>query len=361
MAYLRISSILFGSSHGYIRRNATEHRMETKMKAAVYTQYGGPEVVSIRDIPVPQPGKGEILVRVGAAGVTTADWRLRAAAFPGAISMIAGRLMFGIFRPRKKVLGSEYAGTVVKTGEGVTEFAEGDRVFGFSWGGSHAEYAVAKAEGAVYHTPDTLSDAEATSLPFGAMCALEFLDRFAQVKPGERVLVVGASGGVGVYAVQIAKALGAEVTAVASAGREDLVRSLGADRFVDYRVTDPASLSGPFDVVFDTIGVLDYPAAATMLARGGRFVPLNFGLGDVRHSRRARRNGHSVILKVNGDSKEGLRRMTRMIAEGKLRPVIDRVYPFAEIRAAYAHVESRSRKGAVVLSIGEPAAQMRVA
>lgn len=321
------------------------------MKAAIYTQYGGPDVVGMSDVARPKVGKGEVLVRVSAAGVTTADWRLRAAAFPGLVSKVAGRLMFGIFAPRKHVLGHDFAGTVAEVGPGVTEFAEGDRVFGFSDGGAHAEYVKVKADGAVLKTPAGVSDAEAAALPFGGLASLEFLDRFAGVKPGEKVLVVGASGGVGAYAVQIAKALGAEVTGIASRARKDMVKDLGADQFVDYRVTAPESLSGPYDVIFDTVGAMTYPDAAPMLAKGGRFVPLNFGVSDMTQSRKAKRNGHEIILKVNGDSKEGLSRLAAMIAEGKLRPVIDQVYPFAAIREAYAHVESRSRKGAVVLDL----------
>jgi NADPH:quinone reductase-like Zn-dependent oxidoreductase len=259
--------------------------------------------------------------------------------------------MFGVFRPRKRVLGSDFAGTVAEVGPGVTEFAVGDRVFGFRFGGMHAEYATVKADGAVLKTPDTLSDAEAAALPFGALSALEFLDAFARVKAGERVLVIGASGGVGAYAVQIARALGAEVTGVASAPRAEMVLGLGAERFVDYRETAPEALSGPYDVVFDTVGALGYPQSAHMLAPGGRFVPLNYGLADMGQVRQARRNGHEIVLKVNGDSKEGLARLVEMVAEGRLRPVIDRVYPFAAIRAAYEHVESRSRKGAVVLDL----------
>jgi NADPH:quinone reductase-like Zn-dependent oxidoreductase len=331
------------------------------MKAAINRTYGGPEVVSIADMPRPVPGKGEILVRIGAAGVTTADWRLRAAAFPGLVSQIAGRLMFGIFRPRNPVRGSEYAGTVVETGAGVTEFAPGDRVFGFAWGGAHAEYLVAKADSAVVRTPARLSDAEAASLPFGGLASLEFLDRFAGVRAGERVLILGASGGVGAHAVQIAAALGAEVTGVASGARAELVRGLGAEAFVDYRKTDPKALSGPFDVIFDTVGALSYGDAAGMLAPGGRFVPLNFTIADMGDMRRARRNGHKVILKVNGDSKAGLQRLADMIEAGTLRPVIDRIYPFAAIRDAYAHVESRSRKGAVVLEIAPAPAKLRAA
>lgn len=321
------------------------------MKAAISTEYGGPEVVRIAEIARPAPKPGEMLVRVHAAGVTTADWRLRAAAFPGAISAVAGRLMFGLFRPRKSVLGGDYAGTVVALGEGVTGFSVGDRVFGFQFCGAHAEYRVVKASGAVTLTPEALSDVQAAALPFGGLCALEFLDRFAQVQPGERVLIIGASGGVGVYAVQVARALGAIVTGVASADNLALVEGLGADHVVDYRQTVPASLSGPYDVVFDTVGALDYPRAAPMLAHGGRFVPLNFALGDVWKGRRAGRNGHRQILKVNGDTREALDRLVTMIAAGQLRPIIDTVFPFEDIRAAYAKVETRRRKGAVVLDI----------
>jgi NADPH:quinone reductase-like Zn-dependent oxidoreductase len=324
------------------------------MKAAITKTYGGPEVVTFAEIDRPEPGPGEMLIRVGAAGVTTADWRLRAAAFPGAISAVAGRLMFGIFRPRKHVLGSDFAGTVAATGPGVTGFAVGDRVFGFQFGGAHAEYMTVTADGAVTRTPDTLTDAEAAALPFGGLAALEFLDRFAKVQPGERVLVVGASGGVGAYAVQVARALGAIVTGVASGASLPLVEGLGADHAVDYRQTDPADLTGPYDVIFDTIGRLDYAIAAPMLARGGRFVPLNFGLGDLWKGRKAKRNGHAQILKVNGDSKEGLDRLVAMIAAGQLRPVIDTVYPFDALREAYAKVETRRRRGAVVLEIAAP-------
>ena len=325
------------------------------MKAAIYTRYGGPEVVGIAEIERPVPGRGEMLVRVGAAGVTTADWRLRAAAFPGAITAVAGRLMFGLFRPRLPVLGGDYAGTVEALGEGVAGFAEGDRVFGFQFRGAHAEYRVVRATGAVVRTPAALSDAEAAALPFGGLCALEFLERFAAVQPGEHVLILGASGGVGAYAVQVARALGAIVTGVASGGNRALVEGLGADHFVDYRETDPAGLAGPFDVVFDTVGALDYARAAPMLARGGRFVPLNYTLGDVWTGRRARRNGHRQILAVNGDTREGMERLLAMIAAGQLRPVVDTVFPFAEIRAAYAKVETRRRRGAVVLQVAEAA------
>jgi len=308
-------------------------------------------VVSITNIATPVPKADEVLVSVRAAGVNTGDWRLRAAAFPGLVMGVAGRLMFGVTGPRNSVLGSEFAGEVRAIGSDVQDFAVGDRVFGFSNGGAHAEALRIKANGAVLKTPKGLSDIQAAALPFGGLCALEFLDRFARVKPGECLLVVGASGGVGAYAVQVAKALGAEVTGVASAGREDLVKGLGADQFVDYRSTPVQDLKGPYGVVFDTVGAVSYAEAAPMLADGGRFVPLNFGLSDFGAKRKARRNGHKVILQVNGDSKDGLARLADMISHGSLRPVVDRVFAFTAIRDAYAHVEARHRAGAVVLDL----------
>ena len=165
----------------------------------------------------------------------------------------------------------------------------------------------------------------------------------------QRLLVVGASGGVGAYAVQVGRALGAHVTGISSAASADFVRAQGADAVVDYTRTDPARLAGPYDVVFDTIGTFDYPAVAPMLAPGGRFAPLNFLLVDLRHARRARARGHRQVLRVNGDSKAGLMRLSAMVAAGKLRGVVDKVYPLSEIRAAYADVESRRRKGVVVV------------
>jgi NADPH:quinone reductase-like Zn-dependent oxidoreductase len=329
-----------------------QHTTKETMRAAVYHRYGGPEVVSLAEIARPRPASGEILVKVAAAGVTTADWRMRAAAFPGLVAGLAGRAMFGLFRPRNPVLGSAFAGTVAGTGPDVRDFTPGQRVIGFAPGGAHADYLRIDATGAVIPIPDTLSDAEAAALPFGALSALDFLDRLAGLRAGERVLVLGASGGVGAYAVQIARALGAEVTGVASAAREALVRDLGATEFVDYRRTDLARIEGTFDVILDTIGVIAYRQAAPMLTKGGRFVPLNFGMRDLLATRAARRAGHRVILSVSKDTREGLIRLAEMIRAGTLRPVLDSTFPLAAIREAHARVETRHAAGAVVVTMG---------
>jgi NADPH:quinone reductase-like Zn-dependent oxidoreductase len=216
------------------------------------------------------------------------------------------------------------------------------------------------ATGAVAPIPAGLSEVEAAALPFGALCALAFLEDYGKLQGGERILIVGASGGVGAYAVQVAHALGARVTAVASAPRENMLRDLGAQDFIDYRaapLADQAATRAPFDLVFDTVGALDYDAAAPLLAQGGRFVPLNFAPRDILRQRRARKAGHRLVIAVNEDTRDGLDRLSRMVRTGTLRPVIARVLPFARIREAYTLVETRHRDGAVVLSLRPEQAQ----
>ncbi|WP_417526054.1 NAD(P)-dependent alcohol dehydrogenase [Marinovum sp.] len=321
------------------------------MKAAIYRNYGGPEVVRIEDTPLPEPGPGEILVKVAHGSVTTADWRLRAAAFPGILA-VPGRLMFGLRRPRAAVLGSEFAGHVAALGEGVTGFAEGQAVFGFVMLGAHAEYVVVKADGAVLPVPEGLALEEAAALPFGGLSALVFLRDFAEVKPGQKVLVIGASGGVGAYAVQIARAMGAEVTGVASAAREGFVRGLGAEAFVDYRSQSLRTLGARFDAVIDTVGAVGFAEAKAVLKPRGVFVPLNFGPKEMGQALWTRVfGGRRVRLGVSGDTKADLGVLARWVEEGRLRPVIDRRFPLAGIREAYALVETRHRQGAVLLDM----------
>ncbi|MGI3186535.1 NAD(P)-dependent alcohol dehydrogenase [Nioella aestuarii] len=321
------------------------------MKAMICESYGSPDVVQPRELPRPEPGRGEVLVKVMAAGITTGDWRLRASAFPGGL-WLPGRLMTGLFRPRKPVLGGDFSGVVEAVGEGVTRFRPGERVFGFSMFGAHAEYLTMSAEGSIAPIPGGLTFQEAASLPFGTNCAIEFLRDVAAVQPGQKVLIVGASGGVGGYAVQIAKWLGAHVTGVASGDNLDYLRDLGADAVVDYRVTDIATLSERFDLIFDTVGAISFSTAKGLLAERGLFLPLNFGIGDVpRALLSGFGGGKRMKLHVNGDSRALAETVADLVLAGDLRPLIDRVYPFDNIRDGYAHVEGRHRRGAVVLDI----------
>jgi NADPH:quinone reductase-like Zn-dependent oxidoreductase len=184
------------------------------MRALTYSHYGPPDVVGIEDVPKPEIGPNDVLVRVMASGVNTGDWRVRAADFPG-IMVVPGRLMFGLTKPRNRRLGTEFAGTIAAVGTDTTRFAVGDRVFGFSAkGGASAEYLAIDQDAAIAPMSSTLSFEEAAALPFGGLAALAFLTDFGALTADQDVLIVGASGGVGVYAVQIAKAFGARVPSV---------------------------------------------------------------------------------------------------------------------------------------------------
>lgn len=326
------------------------------MKAAIYTRYGDADVVKLADLPVPAPGPKEVLIRTDASSVTTADWRLRASAFPGLL-WLPGRLMTGLFGPRAPVLGMEIAGTVVACGADVQAFTVGQRVFGFSGGNGHAEYIALPEDAPILPIPQGLSAAEAVSVPWGGLSALVFLRDVAKLRAGQDILIVGASGGVGLPAVQIAKAMGARVTAVASASRADLLRRLGADRVIDYRAEHPASARQAYDVVLDTVGTTNLRQMAPTLRRGGVFVPLNFGGREIRQALMDKLTGRRrIALAVSEDHKEDLQILCDMLRDGALTPVIDSRYPLDRIRDAYAKVETRHRAGAVIIDVIPPEA-----
>lgn len=321
------------------------------MKALTYTRYGAPDVVEISDLPRPEAGPGEVLIRVHASAVNTADWRLRAAAFPG-IMAIPGRLMFGLTRPRNTRLGSEFAGTVEAVGPQVTRFAPGDRVFGMQPnGGASAEYIAVAEDSAVAPMPASLGFDEAAALPFGGLCALVFLQDVAALRAGQHVLILGASGGVGTYAVQIAKALGAEVTGISGPDSQAFVSGLGADHTVSYRDTRLEDLPGGYDLVFDTVGAARPAEVFGLLKSGGLFLPLNFGLPEIGAALTNPLRARKIRLEVNPDRAEDLARLTGLVEAGSLRPMIDTRFPLAEARAAHALVETRHRQGSVILTM----------
>ncbi|SDB34756.1 NAD(P)-dependent alcohol dehydrogenase [Bauldia litoralis] len=321
------------------------------MKAAVFEKYGSADVIAVKDVPRPEIADNQILVKVFATTVTTADWRIRASAFPG-IMWLPGRLMMGLFAPKKKILGVEFSGRVVSVGDKVTRFRMGDAVFGFSGDGAHAEYVAIAEDGPVVPKPEAVGYDEAASIPFGAVSALVFLRDFARIQPGHKVLVAGASGGVGGYAVQLARHFGAEVTAVTSTANVDLVRSLGADHVVDYTQADYTRGGETYDIVIDTAGTTTFAAAKRVLAKTGVFVPLEFGAREIRQALVSRMTGGpKVVIGVSGDSREDLAFLAPLMESGELRSVIDSRYPLGRIADAHRRVESRHKTGAVVVTV----------
>jgi len=242
------------------------------VKAITYQRYGSPDVLEMSTLPKPVPGDHELLIRVRAATVSSADWRMRSLEMPRGFGLL-GRLAVGFNKPRKPVLGTELAGEVEAVGRAVTTFKAGDPVFAFSGAalGCHAEYRCMPANGAVALKPPNLSFEQAAALSFGGATMLDFFRR-AQLRQGERVLVNGASGTVGSAAVQLAKHFGAHVTGVCSSAKLELVRSIGADEVIDYTRRDFVETNTPFDVIVDTVGNATFSRSRSALAEGGRLL-----------------------------------------------------------------------------------------
>lgn len=302
------------------------------MKAAVYDRYGPPEVVHLADVDKPAPGPNEILVKVRATTVAAGDWRMRKA------DPLAARLYNGLFRPKRvNVLGFELAGEVEAAGSEVRRFEVGDSVFAFTgFGfGAHAEHRCLAESGKILkvglvaHKPANMSFEQAAAMPVGGLTAQAFLRR-AGVRNGERVLVYGASGSVGTFAVQLAKNLGARVTGVCSTANVALVRSLGADDVIDYTRDDFVRGGRSFDVVFDAVGKCSAARGKAVLERGGRFISV-----------------HGSAKLHDGD----LERLKVLIESGKLTAVIDRLYPLEQIVEAHRYVEQGHKRGNVVVTI----------
>ncbi|MSU91362.1 zinc-binding dehydrogenase [Rhodobacteraceae bacterium 2CG4] len=326
------------------------------MKAAWHDRYGTADVLRIRDIDRPRIGDDEILVKVHASAVTTADWRLRASAFPAAF-WLPGRLAFGLLRPKAKVLGAAFSGTVAARGANATGFADGQAVFGHAGAGAHAEYLAIGRDAPVLPRPEGLDHAQAAAVPFGALSALVFLRDMARLQPGQTILIAGATGDVGVWAVQLARHMGAEVTALASADKHALVRGLGAHHAIDYRRQDVSRGAARYDVILDTVGATRFRDARRALAPTGRWVALEFGLREVWQALWSGiAGGRRAVIGVSGDSRADLAELAELLARGAIRPVIDATFPLSRIAEAHRRVESRRKTGAVVLTVAEAAA-----
>lgn len=313
------------------------------MRAAVNEAYGPPEVVRVRDVPTPALGPGDVLVRVHAAAVTAADARLRAARFPGGMAAF-GRLAFGIRRPRRTILGNVFSGVVEAVGAKVDGVVVGAEVCGQTGlrMGAHAELVAAPAA-KVVGLPSGVSHDEAAAILFGGSTALHYLRRKATVRPGQRVLVNGASGAIGTAAIQLARHDGASVTAVTSTPNLALVTDLGADDAVDYTETPVTGLMERYDVVLDTVGNLDVATGRRLLREGG---VLLLAVADLGQMIRARGNVKVGSAPERADSMEAL---LRLAAGGELRAVIETVDDLSGIVALHARVDSGHKVGNLVV------------
>lgn len=324
------------------------------MKAAIYTRYGGPDVVTIKDIPTPTPKDNEVLIRVHATTVSTADWRLRSLTMPAGFGLL-GRMAIGITGPRNRILGTELSGVITAIGPKVTRFKTGDAVIAFPGARmrAHAEYRAMPETGLVVLKPVNLTHHQAAALSFGGTTALWFLRDKGGVKAGDHVLILGASGSVGTAGVQIAKTLGASVTATCSARNIDLVRSLGADHVIDYTAEDVLKVTTRFTHILDTLGVTTYATAEHLLKPGGRYLMVAGSLGQMLASFRRHGQGRKHIAGTPSDKSMDLATLADWASQGRLTPVIDSVHPFADIARAHAVVESGHKRGNVVVHIAD--------
>lgn len=323
------------------------------MKVIVYEKYGGPEVLHEVTVPTPQPGPREILVRVMATSVTTADWRLRSMILPRGFGLL-GRVAMGLFGPRQKVLGTELSGVVEKVGAEVTRFRVNDAVIAQVGAklGCYAEYKLFAEDAVLARKPDNVSFEEAATVSFGFSTAWDYLVQRAVTKPGQKVLIYGASGSVGSAAVQVAKLCGAEVTAVCSQKSADFVRSLGADYILDYQSPDFRVPEACYDSVMDVLGVLSLQQGSKYLRTNGKFLMISADLVEMLFGLVL--NVFSAKKYVFGPVAEDqvvLDKIVEMLGQKKIRSCVDRVFDLSEIQRAHEYVDQRRRLGNIAVRI----------
>lgn len=304
------------------------------MKAAIYDKYGTPNVLKLKEIEKPKPKNSEVLVKIHAATVTSGDIRLRSSDFPF-LFWIPARLIFGILRPKKRILGHELSGTIEEIGDKVTKFKVGDNVFGTTTmlkTGSYAEYICIPEEwkdGVLEIKPKNISFKDAAALPIGAMTALFLLEK-ANLKQGQNVLIYGASGSVGSYAVQIVKSEGSTVTAVCSSNNSEMVKILGAETVLDYNKIDYSEVKEKFDIVFDAVGKTTKSKAKKVLNSRGKFISVK-------------------MLTI--EKSLHLLKIKELVESEKITPYIDKTFTLNEIVAAHEYVDKGHKKGNVVIEI----------
>lgn len=324
------------------------------MKAIVWTRYGPPDVLQLQEVAKPSPKANEVLIKIHATTVTTGDCEMRNLRFPYWIRLPM-RAFLGLRKPtRITIPGTYLAGEIEAVGADVTRFKPGDPVFGTTLlgFGAHAEYACVPEKGTIAIKPAFVSYEEAAPVGLGGLEALHFL-KIAAVQPGEKVLINGAGGSIGTYGIQIAKHFGAEVIAVDSGGKLEKLREVGADQVIDYTQEDFTQNGQRYDVIFDIIGKSPFAASIRSLNPGGRYLIANpTGLIQlVRGKWTSRQSDKKIIFEMTNPTAENLAFLAELMAAGKVRTVIDRSYPLAQVPEAHRYVESGQKTGNVVVTI----------
>lgn len=319
------------------------------MKAAIHTKYGPPEVVQIKEIDIPIPKENELLVRVHAATVNRTDCGFRSAEY------FISRLFSGLFRPKYTTLGCEFSGVVEKIGSAVSQFKIGDELIAFNdmQFGGHAEYVVIHEKKAIAKKPENVSFEVAAAVLEGSHYALVDI-RAAKVRAGQKVLVYGATGAIGSAAVQILKHLGVEVTAVSNTKNMELVKSLGADKVIDYQTQDFTKTNEKYSFIFDAVGKTSFGACKPLLEKKGIYISTELGKGGQNVFLALFTplfGGRKVKFPIPLPKKEDMVFLAKLAEMGEFKPVIDRTYALSEIVEAYRYVESGQKTGNVVLRI----------
>jgi NADPH:quinone reductase-like Zn-dependent oxidoreductase len=327
------------------------------MKAIVYTEYGAPDVLELQEVAKPTPQENEILIKVYATTVTAVDSAFRQG------KPMNSRLYAGLTKPKNHILGSEFAGIVEAVGPHVTAFKVGDEVFGATPRGfdAHAEYICQPEDTAVIHKPENVSFEEAAAI-CAALTALPFLRDNGEIKPGQSVLINGASGSIGTFAVQLAKYYGADVTGVCSTRNVELVKSLGADKVIDYSKEDFAQSGDTYDIIFDVAGKSSFSHAKKALKENGRYLTTVLSVGILlQMGRTALFGSKKAIIAFTGlrslsEQAKDLQFLKELVETGEIKPIVDRCYPFSQITEAHAYADKGHKQGNIVVAVANSGA-----
>jgi NADPH:quinone reductase-like Zn-dependent oxidoreductase len=326
------------------------------MKAIVYTKYGPPDVLQLKEVKKPTPKDNEVLVRIHATTVTTGDVNARGFVFVPPGFGLPARLMLGLRKPIKTILGTELAGEIVARGKDVRLFKEGDQVFGIDGVGvgAYAEYKCLPEEGALAIKPANMTYEEAAAVPNGALTAFFFLRDKGKIQNGQKVLINGASGSVGTAAVQLAKYYGAKVTGVCSTTNLEMVRSLGADRVIDYTKEDFTKSGETYNIILDTVGKTSFSRCRNSLKQNGLYLAVAGGLKELIQMLWTSMIGKKKVIFGGGlasERKEVLIFLKKLIEGGMIKSVIDKRYPLEQTAKAHRYVDKGHKKGNVVITV----------